>query len=288
MSEHRQSERAPVPISVIIPCFNAAGTIERALSSVLGQTVLPREIILIDDASEDNGKTAQKLQELKERYGHVVRIETISLPTNGGPATARNAGWDTATQPYIAFLDADDAWHPLKLAVQYAWMDDHPLVALSGHPCVQLLPGQPMPVLPQTWRAHRTGKTHLLFSNRFQTPSVMLRRNIPFRFRQGMKYCEDYLLWQQIVFSGHEAYRLDLPLAFLFKPPFGEGGLSRNLWQLSKGEMTTFTLIRAEGLISNPTRMFITAYIFLKYIRRLFISLLSGRLFFGKPERGKE
>jgi len=274
-----------VPVSVIIPCFNCASVIERAVSSVFGQTARPAELFLVDDASTDRGETAKKLAELKERYGHSMEIEVITFKKNRGPSAARNAGWAVAMQPYIAFLDADDAWHTRKIEIQYHWMETHPDVAMTGHPCSLWRRKEEATVsLPQVWNAHEVSRILLLFSNRFNTPSVMLRRDIPFRFKQGMHYCEDYLLWLQIVFSGSRAWRIELPLAFLFKPVFGKGGLSRNLWQLSKGEMTAIRLIRTEKLIGAPAWLFITVYVFLKYLRRLGISILSGRLLSNKTD----
>ena len=279
-------ERAPV--SVIIPCFNCSSTIERAVSSVLRQTVLPSEVFLVDDASTDTGETAKTLVKIKELFGHSMRMEIIRLENNSGPAAARNAGWNIATQPYIVFLDSDDAWHPGKIDIQYHWMEKHPDVALTGHPCLLMQENSTAVPLSDAWNAHEVGKTLLLFSNRFQTSSVMLRREIPYRFQQGMNYCEDYLLWLRIVLNGNKACRINLPLAFLFKPPFGMGGLSRNVWQLSKGEMNAFRAIREDGLISGSARLFFTIYIFLKYMRRFGISLFSGRMFSGSADRGTE
>ena len=279
-------ERAPV--SVIIPCFNCSSTIERAISSVLRQTLLPLEVFLVDDASTDRGETAKNLVKIKKLFGHSMRMEIIRLENNSGPAAARNAGWDAATQPYIVFLDADDAWHPGKIDIQYRWMKKHPDIALTGHPCVLMRAESPAVPLPDAWKAHEVGKTLLLFSNRFQTTSVMLRREIPYRFQQGMNYCEDFLLWLQIVLNGHKACRIDLPLAFLFKPPFGRGGLSRNVWQLSKGEMKAIRMVREKGLITGSAQLFFTTYIFLKHMRRFGISLFSSRLFSGSAEREAE
>jgi glycosyltransferase involved in cell wall biosynthesis len=268
------------PVSVIIPCFNCSGTIERALASVLGQTLLPAEIFLVDDGSDDHGRTSEILSELKRRHEEKASISVISLRVNNGPSAARNAGWDAATQSYIAFLDADDAWHPRKIEIQYRWMEDHPDVALTGHPCLWIRSGIAASPLPSSWDAHEVRRIPLLFSNRFQTPSVMLRRSIPYRFRLGMDRCEDYLLWLRMVLNGHKAWRIELPLAFIFKPPFGRAGLSRNVWKLSRGEMIAFGLAEKEGLIKKPARLLITTYIFLKYLRRLCISLFSGILSF--------
>jgi teichuronic acid biosynthesis glycosyltransferase TuaG len=120
-------------ISVIIPCYRCSETIERAVDSIAQQTLLPSEVFLIEDASNDNGKTLQFLYLLQKKFQDKFKIEVIPLATNSGPGTARNAGWDKATSRYIAFLDADDAWHPQKLEMQFNWMEAHPEVSLTGH-----------------------------------------------------------------------------------------------------------------------------------------------------------
>ena len=92
------------PVSVIIPCYRCADTIERAVESVALQTSPPQEIFLVEDCSDDTGKTLQTLQRLKQIYQDKFEINIIVLKTNNGPGGARNAGWSEATQPYLAFL----------------------------------------------------------------------------------------------------------------------------------------------------------------------------------------
>ncbi|MDR9769531.1 glycosyltransferase family 2 protein [Acetomicrobium sp.] len=159
-----------VPVSVVVPCYCCEDTIERAVVSVMSQTALPGEVILVDDASPDHGRTLSKLQELQERFRDKTHIEIIALKNNSGPSVARNAGWETATQPYIAFLDADDAWHPQKLEIQYGWMKEHPEIALTGHKCLWLkedsLPQscEPLPKVEE-FQVRRITKLSLLFSS---------------------------------------------------------------------------------------------------------------------------
>lgn len=95
-------------ISVIVPSYNSAGTIERCLLSVLHTGYQPLEVIVVDDASTD-GSTAI-VERLCRTYPAVVRL--VRQPTNGGPAKARNAGARVATGDYYFFLDSDTEMQP--------------------------------------------------------------------------------------------------------------------------------------------------------------------------------
>lgn len=255
-----------VPVSVVIPCFRCAATIERALASVMQQTALPAEVILVDDASGDDTRGALDAWQ----RSHPGLIKVAVLEENGGAGAARNAGWALASQPYVAFLDADDSWHPEKLMRQHAFMAAHPQVALSGHLCNEQVGDGPSP-------AHRIGKAvtprrvspvQWLFKNAFSTPTVMLQRGIPLRFMHGRRYCEDFLLWQQIAFSGLEVVRLEAPMAQVHKPIYGAGGLSGNLWKMEQGELANFAQLRKDGSIGFPTYLIASAFSLLKFAKR--------------------
>src|SRR5688572_24722469 len=108
--------------SVIIPAYRAAGTIARAVQSVLSQTYPPKEVLVIDDGSPDD------LEAALEPFGDRV---TVIRKENGGVASARNAGLDRATGDLIAFLDADDYWEPDKLRRHAELYRRHPALGLT-------------------------------------------------------------------------------------------------------------------------------------------------------------
>ncbi len=95
------------PISVVIPAYNRANTISRAIKSVLEQTYMPFEIIIIDDGSNDS--TA----EVAGSFGNSVRV---LKQLNSGVSVARNRGVSEARSEWVAFLDSDDYWTPNHLA----------------------------------------------------------------------------------------------------------------------------------------------------------------------------
>lgn len=108
-------------LSIIIPVYNRAHCISRALASVRDQGVGDFELIIGDDASTD------------DTWEVVMRdfpsAQLARLQTNSGAAAARNAALRIATGDYLAFLDSDDEWLPGKLAAQFDYLEKHPEVA---------------------------------------------------------------------------------------------------------------------------------------------------------------
>jgi len=107
---------------VVVPTFNRVALLPRALDSLLAQTRPADEIIVIDDGSTDDTPSAV------ERFGDAVRY--IREEVNRGISHARNAGMRAATGDYVAFLDSDDTYYPLKLEVQAACLDAHPEIGM--------------------------------------------------------------------------------------------------------------------------------------------------------------
>lgn len=112
-------------VTVVIPSFNAERYILQAIDSVFHQTCGTFEVIVVDDGSTDQTRS------MVERYGALVRYE---YQRNAGPSSARNRAIELATGDFVAFLDADDVWHPEKCAVQVARFTERPeLVGCAAH-----------------------------------------------------------------------------------------------------------------------------------------------------------
>jgi glycosyltransferase involved in cell wall biosynthesis len=103
-------------VSVVIPLYNKGKYIERALSSVLAQTLSPLEIIVVDDGSTDDGP--ERVLNFNDPKIILIKQE------NKGPGAARNAGLAIARGKYIAFLDADDEWLPTFLERGLSLLED--------------------------------------------------------------------------------------------------------------------------------------------------------------------
>ena len=111
--------RRPIPhVSVIVPTRNRRRMLELAIGSALAQRDVAVEVIVVDEASGDG--TAEYLRGLRDPRLTVVRHDAPL-----GVARARNAGLERAEAPWVAFLDDDDVWSPLKLAAQLTALKEH-------------------------------------------------------------------------------------------------------------------------------------------------------------------
>lgn len=197
-----------IRVSVIIPTFNAAQTIERAINSVLSQAGNDeRQIIVVDDYSQDD--TVGIVLRLKRS-----QITLIRQNVNRGPASARNLGLSQASGDYVAFLDADDYWKPNFLQKCIGFLDLHPeLVAVSvgqihkifGKPTItipdfiadSIAPPQPFVIqnFYEFWGKHR----HVC------TGSVLMRMDQAKAIggqREDLRVCEDLEFWAVLAAHG--------------------------------------------------------------------------------------
>ena len=251
-------------ISVVIPAYNAEKTIRRALNSVENQSLLPKEVIVIDDCSSD--QTNEFIREYMKQSRLVIRHEIQSI--NSGAGSARNAGWLLASEKYVAFLDADDIWHPRKLEIQFSQMEKSDSCAMSCH--------YRHVTDSEVWTEVKFDSSHqryfdfrdFLIRNRCATPSVMVKREITARFQPGKRYAEDYLLWLQISALYGPVLFIDLPLVHCSNPIYGGPGLSGNLKQMHKDESSALRQLKKEGLISPSSYVLYAIWWNSKYLFR--------------------
>jgi glycosyltransferase involved in cell wall biosynthesis len=99
-------------IDVIIPCYNGEAFVERCITSIMNQSILPKRVLLIDDGSTDN--SPEIVRDLQSKFQSLE----LHSQENRGLSSARNLGIKVSTSDLIAFLDVDDYWLPNKLAHQ--------------------------------------------------------------------------------------------------------------------------------------------------------------------------
>jgi GT2 family glycosyltransferase len=179
-------------ISVIIPTFNRAWSLGRAVDSVLAQTVAPAEIIVVDDGSTDH--TAKVLADYENRI-------TVLTQANAGVSSARNTGIRHSTGELVALLDSDDAWKPGKLACQAAFFKAHPDALICQTQEIWIRNG--VRVNPMNKHQKPSGMIFEPSLHRcLVSPSaVMIHKKLFDRkgvFRPDFPVCEDYEFWLRV------------------------------------------------------------------------------------------
>jgi len=160
-------------VSVVIPVYNRAAVIERALESVLAQTYRDMEIIVVDDGSTDN--TVGVVRSICDD-----RIRCIPCKANRGSGAARNEGLNAATGKYVAFLDSDDEWLPEKIEKQVALMESLSEdwgICQAGAYCIK--DGvRTSTYRPKSVENGNAFRLYALGKLRCPTPNVMLRKSV--------------------------------------------------------------------------------------------------------------
>jgi len=181
-------------LSVIIPTYNRAAVLERAVASVLGQkTDHPVELLVVDDGSSD--ETPKRLASFRHR------LTLLTHHRNRGVSAARNTGIRYARGSYIAFLDSDDCWLPQKLAVQAAFMLQRPSELISQTDEIWIRNGRR--VNPKKKHLKPDGDIFKPSLERcLVSPSAVMVKRTLFEqvgfFDEGLPACEDYDLWLRI------------------------------------------------------------------------------------------
>lgn len=268
MTEHTTVQYCDV--SVVIPCYRCAATLQRAVASVAAQTTLPREVILVDDDSDDSGKTSAAMEQVQAVYSSVFDVMLRHQVPNQGPGTARNLGWDLARSRFVALLDADDAWHPRKLEIQTTWMIAHPLIMLACHgsevcrACTDVWGPQPSSQV----RTRELGVRGLIWKNLVSTRTVMVQRVCSERFVEGSRFAEDFDLWLRIIGNGGRSAVIGTCLARSYEFPLGSSGLSSHLWAMEMGELCALEGVSRRHQLSTTWIRLAQAFSLLKFLRR--------------------
>ncbi len=234
-------------ISVIIPTYNRAKYLERAVYSVLQQTLPCAELLVIDDGSTD--ETAAIIKTIKKMAGRSeVEIRYI-FQENQGAASARNRGIAEASHDMLCFLDSDDWWKKEKIAEQWAAMNRQPHYLISHTGEIWYRHGKRV----NQKQKHAPGQGEI-----FQRclgmcvvgmSTVMVRRQLFDQygvFNPDLLCCEDYDLWLRV--SRQEHFLLvDKPLISK------EGGRADQLSRIHRLGMDTWRIRSICSLLDTCT-----------------------------------
>lgn len=213
-------------VSVIMPCYNVADYVRSAIESVLSQTYSDVEVVAGDDGSTDNSRDI--LAELSQ--AHPGAIRTIQSAGNIGPFALRNLCIEEATGEFIAFLDADDLWHPQKLEQQIKQLEENRSAALS-HTFATIIDDKGTPVRRLNLNSELyVGDcfSRMIRNNGVATSSVVVRREVLDKigvFDERFRYRGDWEMWARV--ANHGEFALIPQELTLYR--FHDNNISKNL-----------------------------------------------------------
>lgn len=268
-------------VSVVIPAYNARATILETLRSALSQTLESIEVLVVDDGSTDD--TAHLVSTVAAQDARVRYVRQL----NGGVAAARNHGIDVARGEFIAPLDADDLWHPTKLARQldrfrhgpgdlglvYNWYrpidESGAVVGAAAKPVIE------------GWVLHRHLEWN--FVSNGSTPMIRRRALENVRYdsslhQAGNQGCEDYLLQLQIARN----WQFGCVPAFLTGYRKNTDGMSADAGRMIRSHIQMYSIMRSEldasaqGLVRAKLAQHAVEYVRNRLRRRQFRAAASA------------
>jgi glycosyltransferase involved in cell wall biosynthesis len=261
-------------VSVIIPTYNRARSVCRAIASVLYQTHRPAEIIVVDDGSTD--RTFQHVAQFSQL------VKYLRHPHNLGVSAARNTGIKASTSALVALLDSDDYWLPTKLSAQVRFFAGHPEAVACQTQEIWIRRG--VRVNPKAKHLKPSGDIFEPSLRRcLVSPSaVMLKRSLLDEvglFDEAFPVCEDYDLWLRVS-SRHPIHLIDDALVIK------EGGMPDQLSRSRPG----LDRYRIQAILKSLTSALLTREQALAALRELSLKCRiygQGCLRRGRKDEGE-
>jgi glycosyltransferase involved in cell wall biosynthesis len=197
-------------VSVVIPTYNRAAIVVRAIESVLRQTFRDLELIVVDDCSADG--TADAVAQIGD-----PRVQYVRLAKNGGQWHAENIGIARARGEWVAFVDSDDEWLPHKLEKQLARVDQEPDPRVSAVYCrAQVHDQDGLRPVREGLAPEGDVTASLLAGGQTMTPTVyMVKRSALLEvggFDESLAGAQDWDLWLRLALAAHRFAVVQEPL----------------------------------------------------------------------------
>lgn len=250
-------------VSVVIPSYNAAQTLEKALDSVRNQTAkVSFEVLVVDDGSLD--ATADIVVTYQQRYPD-FNLQYF-YQKNKGVSEARNLGLEQVTGNWIALLDSDDEWLSYKIQRQLEVFKAFSEIDLLG--TARNDNSIKWPYKPKKNKLSEVSLKKLLIRNELQPSTVLFKKSVYENtggFEKGRRYAEDVDYWMRAT-KNNRLFVLDesLVLAGGGKRSFGVSGLSANLKGMQEGFIKNIEKLSDVGRINVYERDF---YLILQKIK---------------------
>ena len=187
-------------ISVVMPSYNVATFITRTLDTIYNQTVLPYEVVIVDDGSTDNSVEIinDYVESHRDRFDNLVLFQQ----ENAGAGAARNKAIELATGEWIAFLDSDDIWDPTKIEAVIRVMEEHPDITMIAHDEYRAneenFEDKELCSLHELYHEDKDLFTQVYKGNMFSTSCMVIRKDVIVQaggFDATLRSAQDYDLW---------------------------------------------------------------------------------------------
>ncbi|EQB3100323.1 glycosyltransferase [Clostridium botulinum] len=251
-------------LSVAIPCYNCKKYIKKTIKTLLKQTILPKEIILVNDNSSDD--TIKVLEEIQNSNKEIVRV--FNLTKNKGPSFARNYAVDKSKGDYILFMDSDDLASPYLIEKSLTKLKSmngksHDKWILSYTSYIQI--DENDNIISDIIKGIQVETEEILgyeFLRNYiiSTSGVILKKNYFYeagKFNERLSYSEDWDLWIKVAALGGFSY-LNEPLV---KVRRRENSLSSNLKNMKDGEKTVLNQYDLEFIEEAVNKRKVPSYI---------------------------
>ncbi|EGR0148399.1 glycosyltransferase family 2 protein [Vibrio alginolyticus] len=204
MKTHNMDSEGPL-ISIVMPCYNAAQSIGQSIQSVLDQTYVNWELVIVDDCSSDGSKKI--VLDIVDPRIHFYQLEINS----GSPTGPRNFALEKCKGKYVSFLDADDLWETEKLELQVKALESGYDIVCSNY--FVFLDEQADNVISQ-----RSFPEEFTFRNMLQRNCIGNLTGIYNREKLGIVFQkehghEDYIMWLELVKKVGKVHCIQKPLA---------------------------------------------------------------------------
>ena len=229
-------------ISAIIPTFNRAHLLPRAVDSILSQTLPPHSVIIVDDGSTDS---TEKL--IKKNYPEIKYLKQDNL----GVSAARNAGITATSCEWLAFLDSDDEWLPEKLARQMEVLNLAPAMKICHSGEIWIRNGKRVNPLKKHSKSGGWMFKKALPICCISPSSAMIHRSVFDNvglFEESLPACEDYDLWLRVTSSYPVLY---ISEKLVVKHGGHQNQLSEKYWGMDRFRIQALENIILSGNLSD-------------------------------------